>query len=245
MGEDHMKRSRPLKSPGGARWCEKHGRYECTRNSKRTKTTCHQVAIPGTDACKHHAGVPLEVQRAKGEAITAWSALGGEPEISHTEVVLRILQLTWLRVNLYGDLLRQQFENDKRESSSGGDGENKPHGADVHGNPETGGLIGFSYSGVKDIGIFASGEAMRGLTRLEADERDRAVRFAKVAHEMGVADAVIDVIRKQADQVQTLLVGVVSRLGFEWGDPTVVAAVQAALGELDAANGGDPGGGAS
>lgn len=177
--------------------------------------------------------------RAESDAITAWNAIGGSPEISHTEVVLAMLQMSWLRVHVYSSLLQRQVEADEGQPELGrveGNPDEPGAGADDAGSG-TSGLIGHTYSGVKDIGIFATGEAVRALVQLESQERDRAVRFAKTAHDMGVADAVVDVIRRQADQVQALLQAVLSRLGHDWADPVVVTAVEAALVEIEGSEG--------
>lgn len=206
----------------GAVWCEQHQRWECSKNSKRTQTRCHAVALLGTPACFSHAGKRRDVAKAQGEAVTAWSALSGKPVVSHTEAVLGMLQMSWLRVHLYAGLLEQQVtaaqEAAAREPADAevrtavGDA----FGVDLDDPPAKGappvgpgvGLIGHTFSGVKDLGVFATGEAIRGLAQLEATERDRCVRFAKVAHDMGIAEREVQL----AEQQGALLAGVVGRV---------------------------------
>jgi hypothetical protein len=210
----------PMRRDPG-RWCEQHERYECTKRGKGG-VTCHGSRIEGIDACRMHAGQKGALAKARGEAVTAWSALSGKPVISHTEAVLGMLQMSWLRVHLYAGLLEQQVtaaqEAAVREPA---DAEVRAavgaaYGVDVDDTPGQGappvgpgtGLIGHTFSGVKDIGIFATGEAIRGLTQLEAAERDRCVKYAKTAHDMGIAEREVHL----AEQQGQLLAGVVGRV---------------------------------
>lgn len=175
--------------------------------------------------------------RAESEAITAWNAMGGSPEVSHTEIVLALLQMSWLRVHLYAERLRAQVEADEGQPELGrtrdGDALGEPPPGVEDAGTGTSGLIGHTYSGVKDIGIFATGEAVRALVQLEAQERDRAVRFAKTAHDMGIADAMVDLARRWGAQAEQLLRFVLSGLGHDLGDPAVVALVERGLAELE------------
>jgi hypothetical protein len=230
----------------GSVWCAEHERWECSKNSKRTKTRCHAPAIRGLDRCWSHAGEKLETAKAKGEAITAWSAMaialanvGGrltvEPVVTTRDAVLGMLQMSWLRAHLYAGLLEEQVRRAKeargepggREAYYGGDGDDEGEAQARVGAPSVGpgaGLIGHTFSGVKDIGIFASGEAIRGLAQLEAAERDRCVRFAKTAHEMKIDDQQIEIAKAQG----RMLADVVRRIS-----DGLLAAVLAALGAIE------------
>lgn len=188
----------------GAVWCLDHTRWECAKRSKRSQSRCHASAIRGTGACFSHAGKSLAVAKAQGEAITAWSALAGNPTVSATDAVLGMLQMSWLRVHLYATLLEEQVH--AAQAQRGLD-DGSGFGADETVGPGVG-LIGQSRGAVKDIGIYATGEAARGLTQLEAAERDRCVRFAKTAHDMGIAEHQIRV----AEQQGQLLANVIQRV---------------------------------
>jgi hypothetical protein len=188
---------------GGAIWCEAHSRWEC---AKRTKSApvCHGIAITGVDRCRMHAGESVDVAKAKGEAVTAWAAWTGEQVVSPTDAVLGMLQLSWLRAELLGRLLRRQFTEAQASAEGGVAG-----GADGGpGGPELGpgrGLVGHTRAAAKDVGIFVSGEAPRGLTVLENQERDRVVKYAKVAHDMGIAEQQVRI----AEQHGAMLAGVI------------------------------------
>lgn len=191
---------------GGATWCGEHGRWECVKRVKASRGggRCHGPAIIGVDRCRMHGGKSADLLKAEGEAITAWSAAvaasgrPGKPVVSTAEAVLGMLQMSWLRADVYAGLLEQQVAEAQADGSGGG-----PPGVGVGA-----GLIGHTLSGVRDIGIFATGEALRGLVQLEAAERDRCVRFAKTAHDMKIDEAQIKIAETQG----ALLAGVISRV---------------------------------
>lgn len=227
-----MSQANPM-SQHGAFWCETHGRWECTKKSGRSKSRCHASALKGLDRCRHHAGEKTKVAKAKGEAISAWSALSGKAVVQPAEAVLGMLQMSWLRVHLYAGLLQEQVARAQadrvaNESLGGFVGSD---GAPPVGEGE--GLVGHTFGAVKDIGIYASGEALRGLTQLEAAERDRCVRFAKVAHDMGIAEQQVRlaeqqgqmlalVVRRVADGLLAALLGLLGQLAPKEGDTAVV-----------------------
>ena len=192
--------------PGGARWCTEHERYECTRSRSKGRGVCHGAAIDGTAACRMHAGVRSEVAKVQGAAITAWSAaMGAEASIDPATAVLGQLQVSWLRQRLYAEQLQVQVEEQgvSTEELDAGD------------RPNASGLIGHTYAAAKDVGVFASGEAVRALVQLEAQERDRVVRFAKVAHDMGIAEAQTELAKAQADMMQAVVLAVFDRLALD------------------------------
>lgn len=230
-------------NPGGARWCGEHGRFECTKQRSKGRGECHQPATTGTDACRNHAGVSLEVAKAQGQArITAFAALGATPSIEPGYAVLASLHMSWLRVHLYARLLEEQVQND----ASGGHWahpENLTDGAaDDQPSPDgVRGLIGHTYAADKVAGIFASGEAVRALVQLERDERDRVVKFAKVAHDMGIAEREVRLAERQGELLAQVIDNVLGDLGLT---PEQQAAAPAAIGrhlraaaEVEAAGG--------
>ncbi|MGI5223567.1 hypothetical protein [Actinoallomurus sp. CA-142502] len=216
MTDGPMRPDGPMRRDPG-RWCEEHQRYECTKHGKGGGS-CHGSRIAGTPTCRMHAGVSGKVAKTQGEAITAWSALSGKPVVSNTEAVLGMLQMSWLRVHLYAALLERQVNEAQAEAArepavraAVAEAYDEVFEERSQGAPPVGpgvGLIGQQFSGVKDIGIFATGEAIRGLAQLEAQERDRCVRYAKTAHDMGIAEQQVQLAEQQA----MLLAGVVSRV---------------------------------
>lgn len=216
-------------STADAEWCEQHQRWECTKTSKRSGARCHARAIRGTGACVNHSGKPVSVAKAQGEAVTAWSALSGKPTVSANEAVLGMLQVSWLRAHLYARLLEEQFTEAQAGRVGGGVGE-------LRGSAGVGpgaGLIGHTYGAVKDIGVYETGEAPRGLAKLEAEERDRCVRYAKTAHDMGIAEQQVRLAEQQgellADAIERILAGLELSAQQRARVPQVVPAVLRAI----------------
>jgi hypothetical protein len=173
------------------RRCEEHGKTECVKRRKGGGV-CHGAAVAGTDACRMHGGQRGDVLKAKGEALSAWRAVPGRSDISPSEAVMSMLQMSWARVHLYASLLERQLAGADR-SRGVGEGE---------------GLVGHTFSASPSVGVYESGEAVRGLAVLEERERDRCVRYAKVAHDMGIADREI----RLAEQQGALLAGAINRI---------------------------------
>jgi len=227
-------------NPGGARWCEEHGgvqgqdhgRLECTKTRSRGRGLCHAPAIRGTDACRIHGGVTRKVAKAKGEAvITAWSALGQPASGQNLDsgmAVLGMLQMTWLRAAAYGELLRRQVAT---EGGATDPGLFNPTDEELKGT----GLIGYKYGAAgKDGNIFAQNEEIRALVALEASERDRVVKFAKTAHDMGISDRLTSLAERWGDVVVTRIMIVLDALELTpEQEAQVPALIQAHLGQID------------
>src|SRR5712691_5248162 len=144
----------PMGSRTLARWCEQHGRWECTKPRSRGRGQCHAQAIKGTGACPAHAGKTIE--QARRDAVNAWAAMPDDQGITPLAAAAGQLNLSWRRAQLLGDELRRQVE-----AASGGNG---------------GGLVGYVYSAsAASDGIYPASEQVRALVKLEAEERERCV----------------------------------------------------------------------
>jgi hypothetical protein len=205
----------------GAVWCEEHGgRWECSKRSKRREgDRCHGSAIRGTNACRIHGGQATGVLKAKGEALSAWRAVPGRQEVSPSEAVMAMLHMSWARVHVYAGLLeRQVAAADPGRPGGVGQGE---------------GLVGHTFSASPSVGVYESGEAVRALARLEAEERDRCVRYAKVAHDMGIADREIRLAEAQGVLLASAVTQILDELKLSAAQrelvPTVVPRVLLAI----------------
>ena len=51
----------PMQEPPhwGARWCDQHERWECTKQRSRGRGTCHGPSTDGTDMCRMHGGTSV------------------------------------------------------------------------------------------------------------------------------------------------------------------------------------------
>lgn len=219
----------PTNNPGGARWCEEHGFLECTKNRSKGRGPCHAKAIRGTDACRTHSGVKGEVARLRGEArINAWSAIGQPEEgyaIDSSAAVLGMLQQSWMRAHLYGQLLSRQVEKDGTDEVGleGGEAE------------KVNGLIGYRFGAAgKDGNIYAVSEEARALVGLESAERDRVVKYAKVAHDMGISDRMTAMAERWGDQVVSRIMLIIAGLNLTPDQEAMVPAlIQAHLASIE------------
>lgn len=200
----------PATYRGGAFFCEQHQRWECTKNRKisRGGGRCHGYSLLGLDRCRIHVGIPIALAKAQGEAMDAWSAVAGTLDLSPADAVIGMYKLAWVRAHFYAGLLEDQVAK-AQEDLEAGDGDPYTRGAGPIG--DGAGLVGHTFAADKEEGIYASGEAIRALTLLEGQERDRCVKYAKTAHDMGIADREIRLAEQQgqilADAVNRILAG--------------------------------------
>jgi hypothetical protein len=175
--------------PGGSRWCVEHSRRECTKQRSKGRGQCHGPAMKGMNACKNHVGMSKAAARAKGQAtITAWQASVGTPTIDVSMTVLAVLQMTWLRLAAYSEMLRDQVEEDEEGEAGTGTG--------------SAALIGYRWGAAgKDGKLYKQTEEVRAMVALEAAERDRIVRYAKIAHDMGISDRLTSLAERWGDVV--------------------------------------------
>jgi hypothetical protein len=59
-------------------------------------------------------------------------------------------------------------------------------------------LVGNTYGAAKDVGVYVTGEAIRGLADLEAKERERCANFASKAVAAGLAERTVRIAERQA-----------------------------------------------
>lgn len=229
---------------GGARWCQQHGRFECKAQRKHGAGDCHAIAIDGTPYCRMHAGVSLAVAKAQGQArITAFSALGGLPSIEPGYAVLASLHLSWLRLHLYAGLLEEQVAVAGEAAQLMGGNFTDGAAEDQPSAEHVAGLIGHTFAADKGAGIFASGEAVRALVTLEAAERDRVVRFAKTAHDMGIAEREVKLAESQGQLLASVVRNILGDLELTAEQQELAPGViqrrfrEAAVGELEQAGG--------
>lgn len=221
-------------NPGNARWCDQkgHERLECTKNRSKGRGPCHAPAVKGLPTCRIHSGHKGAVAKAKGQSvITAWTAIGQPRDGKQLDAgmaVLGMLQMTWLRAAAYGELLRQQVvtgeppepDRDGIQGGMAGPGS---------------GLIGYRYGAAgKDGNIYAVSEEVRALVALEAQERDRVVKFAKTAHDMGISERLTNLAEKWGDVVASRITLILAGLELTpEQEAKVPALIQAHLSQID------------
>lgn len=217
------------------------------RKRRSDNEPCGAQAIAGTDACRVHAGRPLAEQRAKGAVVVELSRWGiTDKTLDPGVTLLQLMTQSFQRARLYGELLEEAYEAAERLSLA----EQKLSSADIPGARQnstdldraqqdldrifdTGGvaaLIGNTYSAAGEGGnVYATGEAIRGLVQLEAQERDRAAGMAAKAVAAGLAARQVELAEKQGALVADVIRGVLQQLGHDLTDPNVLHVVSTQL----------------
>ncbi|WP_248582580.1 hypothetical protein [Nocardioides sp. InS609-2] len=151
--------------------------------------------------CRHHVGKALDVARTQGEAnLLAWSSAAASGRtlaaMDPGQVVMDQLRVAVLRADIYGELLRLQVADE-----------------------DAWGLVGPTYAVGRDGGArVETGERVRGLAALEAEWRDRVVRFAKAAHDMGIAEQHIQLEQDKAQLVTSAFMAALAVVVLVPGD---------------------------
>lgn len=151
----------------------------CNGHSKTTGAPCRVGAVPGADVCWRHGGrAPQVVARAAvRRELMDWGV--NDDYVDPAQTMLRLLAQSTRRAEFYSVLLERAFQRK----------------ADVAADDALAGLaalIGHRYGITKDGDRLPLEEAVRALPVLEAEERERAFRFAKLAHDAGLAQRRID-----------------------------------------------------
>lgn len=192
---------------------------------KRDGMLCDGPAVAGTDLCRMHPGKSLEKHKAQGQVVVELSKWGiTDVTEDPGRVLLQLMTQSFTRAKLYGQLLEDAYAAAERLHGVGGDAlslddlpvvdskaDRDRAQQDLQRIFATGGvsaLIGHTYAADKDGGVFATGEAIRGLVNLEAQERDRAAGMAAKAIAAGLATRQVELAERQgalvADMVRAL-----------------------------------------
>jgi hypothetical protein len=142
--------------------------------------------------CRYHGGgaQQVKVKAAIRAQVMNWDL--GDSHVDPGEVLLRLVTQSAARAEHYSRLLQEAFEAAERLK--------QPHAVgmqiDAPGDEladtaetarrdldrifNTGGvaaLVGNTYGAAEDVGVYVTGEAIRGLADLEAKERERCANF--------------------------------------------------------------------
>lgn len=182
-------------------------------NGEVVKRPCDNHAITGGTVCWTHGGrVPAIRNRAAVVAeVARWGP--GDSKVDPGEVLLRLVSQSAARAELYSQLLAEAYDAAERIRTAHeaellvetDEGEEERAATQVARDDlrrvfNTGGvaaLIGNTYDDAKGGGIYATGEAIRGLAQLEAQERDRCANFATKAIAAGLAERQVRLAEKQ------------------------------------------------
>jgi hypothetical protein len=178
-------------------------------SSIRTSTARKNKAIPGGAVCRFHGGASPHVASKAAVRAEVWSWGLGDATVDPGEVLLRLVTQSAARAERYARLLEEAYEAAERLKRSFDAGalqvdENKEMAEaareDLDRIFNTGGvaaLVGNTYGAAKDVGVYVTGEAIRGLADLEAKERERCANFATKAVAAGLAELAVRIAERQ------------------------------------------------
>jgi hypothetical protein len=75
-------------------------------------------------------------------------------------------------------------------------------------------LVGNTYGAAKDVGVYVTGEAIRGLADLEAKERERCANFASKAIAAGLAERQVRLAERQGELMAEAIRRILDDLGL-------------------------------
>jgi hypothetical protein len=175
----------------------------------RTGNRCKNKAIPGGTVCRFHGGASPHVASKAAVRAEVFNWGLGDSTVDPGEVLLRLVTQSAARAEQYAMLLEEAYEAAERLKRSFDAGaldidESKEIAEtareDLDRILHTGGvaaLVGNTYGAAKDVGVYVTGEAIRGLADLEAKECERCANFATKAIAAGLAERTVRIAERQ------------------------------------------------
>jgi hypothetical protein len=179
-------------------------RRTCTANRHDGKP-CMGPPVGGLDKCRMHAGVSTATAKARGQVLielSRWGLDGHATMADAGEVLLKLVTQSAARVELYSHLLGQAYE--AADSGASLDGVMRQGGVAA--------LIGYRYGADREGNLYRVEEAVRGLARLEAEERDRCASFAAKAVAAGLAERQVRLAEQQGALIVAAVKGILEDL---------------------------------
>jgi hypothetical protein len=198
------------------------------RATSRAGKQCKNKAIPGGAVCRFHGGASPHVasKAAVRAEVMNWGL--GDTAVDPGEVLLRLVTQSAARAETYARLLQEAFDAAERLKQAHEEGANVEALGDENADTaetardldrifNTGGvaaLVGNTYGAAKDVGVYVTGEAIRGLADLEAKERERCANFASKAVAAGLNERMVRLAERQGELLAQVIRGVLDELGL-------------------------------
>jgi len=164
---------------------------QCTGTVKSTGARCKKSAIEGGTVCRFHGGAAPQVKAkaAVRAEVLSWN-LGGAGD-DPGDVLLRLVTQSRIRVERYAASIEAKITEGQKQYGDGFTLEAI--------------LVGSTYfEGQK------TGEYIRGLIQLEAQERDRLAGFASKAIAAGLAERQVRMAERQGEMLAAVLLAVIA-----------------------------------
>ncbi|WP_256789831.1 hypothetical protein [Frankia sp. AvcI1] len=160
------------------------------------------------------------------------------PTRNPVDTLLRLMTITFDRAMFYADLQQEAYDAAERLRASaaqpGGIDEDAARDLDevlARGGIAT--LVGKTWAADRDAGIYATGEALRGLTQMEYAERKLAAEMSTKAIAGGLAERQTKLLEQQAQLIAGFATALARRLGLDPTAPEVRASIAAELRAID------------
>lgn len=246
MSTGSMRPAEPMRTGG---LCGDHG------GRRKDGAPCGQAVIAGTKRCRMHAGKSRAKAKAQGAVVVELAKWGlGDSTVDPGEVLLRLVTQSAARVEMYSRLLAEAFQaaeelrqahvaaglllaEPESQFVPGRDGEPEEipeHPAvaaarlavdRVFASGGVAALVGYRFDADRHGRVFATDEAVRGLARLEAEERDRCAGFAAKAVAAGLAERQVRLAERQGAQMWAVFGRVLDALGLSEAQRALVPQV--------------------
>jgi hypothetical protein len=214
---------------GGRKGAARCGEFGHRNNAG---TPCGAIAIKGLDACRRHAGVSLAKAKAKGAVVVElrrWGLTSQVDLVDPGETLLKLVTQSAARADMYARFLAEAVDAADRLRASGVAPESDLLAEEtarldlerIFNHGAVAALVGHTYAGTQTSGVIATGEAIRGLAKLEAEERDRCAGFASKAVAAGLAERMVKLAERQGALLAAILVGALEDLGVQAGEERV------------------------
>lgn len=222
------------KCAGRSKIKDGEGGFERDTNGKIKTRPCRNEPVAGATVCRMHGGSAKQT-KAKAAIVAEVRRWGlGDADVDPGEVLLRLVKQSATRAEMYAARLaeaydaadrlktaleaeqvliseeRDEWDNERAESPG-----LQTAREDLRRIFTTGGvaaLIGYTYADTKDGRIYATGEAIRGLAKLEAEERDRCAGFAAKAVAAGLATREVELAERQGTLMMQLMTALFDEL---------------------------------
>lgn len=222
-------------------------RAKCT-GTNRKGGPCGLYPMLGATVCASHGGKAPQVaaKAAVRAEVMRWGLT--DQHADPGEVLLRLVTQSAARVEHYARLLEEAYDAAERlrtAHAAGGMLEHLDTETRSWADPETGreifedpavqkakadlerifnqggvtALVGATYSATTKGELYQTGEAIRGLAKLEADERERCAAFAAKAVAAGLAERQVRLAEKQGAMIAEVLRAVL-------GDPELALTIE-------------------
>lgn len=221
MGSDQVKGS-----PNGATKCFEFGH----RNN--AGGPCGANVIKGTTGCRRHAGKRPAKARAEGAVVVElrrWGLTSQTDLVDPGETLLKLVTQSAARADMLAGFLAEAVDAADRLRASGVAPQSDLLAEEtarldlerIFNHGAVAALVGHTYAGTQTSGVIATGEAIRGLAKLEAEERDRCANFAAKAVAAGLAERMVRLAERQGAMLAAILVGALEDLGVAAGEERV------------------------